>query len=477
MKFIRAFDRYITTLFFFTIIAIVFSSYFTLKEVITKYNINQHQAIVPLFSLINNEIIKPLDSAFFMANDTFIINYIEQDNIEQQVIVNYLTRPSNAYKMLTFIAMEKHGYLLDSNNKKVLLDSEPAEWYSRLNKKKEHQFADIGNAEDPHLYFDIKIFNAQQEFLGFIGVAIDLNHFEQKFTEYQQRFGFELILVDEKNNITLSSNNFMKTESHHRSEELINIEKFEWYKVLSAENNHNEKMSVRSVEHQGKIISQLPLDELNWKMFIISPPATQQSEYWKLFTARIGLFIFLILVLYTLFNLSIGHFKNRLVEDSETDFLTKLPNRSFIHWKYEELVKSNKHISIVIADIDNFKKINDTYGHVVGDEVLRVIAKQFSNKLRQNDISCRWGGEEFVMLLPNTSVKHALEITERIRKNIEETPFSISSSNITFKTTVSFGIYESPLTGSSLEQLIKNADSALYRAKDNGRNRVEVYSD
>jgi len=92
MKFIRAFDRYITTLFFFTIIAIVFSSYFTLKEVITKYNINQHQAIVPLFSLINNEIIKPLDSAFFMANDTFIINYIEQDNIEQQVIVNYLTR-------------------------------------------------------------------------------------------------------------------------------------------------------------------------------------------------------------------------------------------------------------------------------------------------------------------------------------------------------------------------------------------------
>jgi len=475
MKFIRTFDRYITALFFLTIIAIVFTSYFTLKEVLTKYNKNQHQAIVPLFSLINSEIIRPLDTAFLMANDTFIIEYIEQDKIVQEKIINYLSRLSIAYKMVTFIAMDKHGYLLNSNKEKLALGNNQMEWYERLKNKSGTQFADIGNAEDPHLYFDIKIFNEQQKFLGFIGVAVDLNHFAKKFTEYQHRFGFELILVDNSNNITLSSNSLMKTESHHRDEALVNIEQFNWYQALSKEKMNNN--SVQSVEFQGQIISQLPLNELNWRIFIISPPAYQQGEYWKLFTTRIGIFISLILILYALFNLSVGNLKKRLVENSEIDFLTKLPNRSYMHWKYEELIESHKHIALAIADIDNFKVINDTYGHVVGDEVLRVIAKQFSENLRQDDISCRWGGEEFVMLLPNSSAKQALEITERMRETIAKTPFNISASNLSFNTTISFGIYESPLTGSSLEELVKNADKALYKAKHNGRNRVEIYKD
>lgn len=476
MKFIRKFDHYITLLFFLTIFAVVAISYFTFKEVIDKYNKNQHQAVIPLFSIINSEIIRPLDTAYFMAHDSFIHDYIEQENIDQAVLFNYLKNLSQSYNMLTFIALEKHGYSIDSNNKKQFLNNEESEWYQRLKVKNASQFADIGNAEDPHLYFDIKIFNEQQKFLGFIGVGIDLNHFSTVFNEYHQRFGFELILVDQDNNITLASNHFMKTESHHRADELKNINLLPWHKKLVKKlEMSNIKQTVTSIEDDDRIVSQLPLKELNWNIYLISPPAIQQNEYWQLFATRLSIFIISMLGLYYIFYSIINYFKHNLVKNAETDYLTQLPNRSFIHWNFEQLAKTYENICVVIADIDNFKRVNDTYGHVVGDEVLKAIAEQLKANLRQHDMSCRWGGEEFVLLLPNTSQKLAMEIIERIRERIAATAFHVSGTNEVFNATVSFGVFQTSSTSLTFEQMIDNADQALYNAKNNGRNRVELF--
>lgn len=477
MKFVRKFDRYITLFFFLIIIAVVATSYLTFKQVIDKYNKNQHQAIIPLFSIINSEIIRPLDTAYFMANDKFILDYVEKEEINEKVLFGYLDRLSKAYNMVTFIALEKHGYSLDSTNKKLSLKSEPLEWYNRLKIMDANQFADIGNAEDPHLYFDIKIFNDNAEFIGFIGVGIDLNHFFEIFNEYQQRFGFEIILVDQDNNVTLTSNQVMKTDSHHRADELTNISEFSWYKkIIDEKISVQASQSVHSVEDSGRIISQLPLKELNWKIFLISPPASQQNEYWQLFATRITLFIIILGLLYMLFQAVINYFKNSLLRDSKTDYLTQLPNRSYMNWKFKQIAKRYKNLCIVIADIDNFKNINDQFGHVVGDKVIKSIAEQLQNNLRQNDISCRWGGEEFVMLLPGTPANIAVEVAERIRESIANTPFNTGSTGHEFNTTASFGIFASTETNVELEKLIINADKALYSAKNKGRNRVEVFN-
>ena len=141
----------------------------------------------------------------------------------------------------------------------------------------------------------------------------------------------------------------------------------------------------------------------------------------------------------------------------------------------KQLAKQHTNICLVMADIDYFKIVNDTYGHVVGDEVLKEVATQLNNNLRSDDISGRWGGEEFIMLLPNTSSKKALEIVERIRNNIATTPFQVSSSNHIFNTTISFGVSEGSTNKYTFKQLIEQADIALYRAKNNGRNRSEVF--
>jgi diguanylate cyclase (GGDEF)-like protein len=164
-----------------------------------------------------------------------------------------------------------------------------------------------------------------------------------------------------------------------------------------------------------------------------------------------------------------------LVKDSETDYLTQLPNRAFIHWKYAELSNEFKHVSVVIADIDNFKILNDTYGHLFGDDVLKVIARELSKNLRSIDLIGRWGGEEFIFILPDTNAHQAQEIVDRIRLNIAKIPFTPSSTSQKFNVTVSFGVSDSDLANVALEEILIKADKALYSAKTNGRNQVVVH--
>jgi len=123
----------------------------------------------------------------------------------------------------------------------------------------------------------------------------------------------------------------------------------------------------------------------------------------------------------------------------------------------------------MMIDIDFFKKVNDTYGHASGDEVLRTAASVIKAQLRESDIPARYGGEEFAVLLPYTHIEEAVIVGERLRKAVEETPIFIDKKNI--NVTISMGLAEFGQEENG-EELFKRADSALYEAKESGRNRV-----
>jgi len=478
MKFGNKFDRYIVIIFFVTIITVILTSYLTFKEIINSHNKQQHSAITPLFSLITSEILRPLNVANFMANNQLIIDYANSDKIDKKYLVTYLEKISQSYNMLAFIALAKHDLMIDSNAKETMLSSKDAEWFHRLKDLPGDQFTDIGNAEDPHLYFDNRILNNDGEFLGFTGIGIDLNYFATKFAEYSQRFGFELYFVDQNNVITLSSDKIMKTEGHHRKDAITRLNDLPWYQSLTQNNTVDTHLSseVMYNTEEGLLISQMPIQELNWRMFIVSPPASDQNEYWKIFVSRFVIFFLIIFIFFILLLRILHYFKSRLVQDSETDFLTQLPNRSHIHWRFDDIVQKNTTLSVVLADIDNFKQINDTYGHLVGDDVLRIISDQLSQTLRQIDVIGRWGGEEFVMLLPDTTASQAHVIIERIREQIANISFPISTTSGSFSITVSFGICELPLQNKTLKDYISCADKALYKAKHNGRNQSVIFN-
>jgi diguanylate cyclase (GGDEF)-like protein len=167
----------------------------------------------------------------------------------------------------------------------------------------------------------------------------------------------------------------------------------------------------------------------------------------------------------------------RLLQISLTDPLTELNNRRHLmdtlEKEFERCQRSNHPCAFLMIDLDHFKRVNDTYGHQQGDEVLQATAREIKRQLRQYDTAARFGGEEFALLLPETTPEDALMVAERLRKSISDIKFSGSISELTI--TTSIGIATLPDNNiDSIEDLIRLADDALYTAKGNGRNRVEI---
>jgi two-component system cell cycle response regulator len=164
------------------------------------------------------------------------------------------------------------------------------------------------------------------------------------------------------------------------------------------------------------------------------------------------------------------------LEMAITDQLTGLHNRRYMTRHLDTLLansaQSGKPLSFFIMDIDYFKSVNDTYGHDIGDEVLREFASRISANIRGIDLACRFGGEEFVVVMPDTDISFAYTVAERLRQSVEATPFPISRDPHKIRITVSIGMAAALSGNESAEELLRRADQALYRAKREGRNRV-----
>jgi two-component system cell cycle response regulator len=177
------------------------------------------------------------------------------------------------------------------------------------------------------------------------------------------------------------------------------------------------------------------------------------------------------------------HFQDRLrqnvqvgLEMAVTDQLTGLHNRRYMSRHLDTLIaganKNGKPIAFLILDIDHFKSVNDTHGHDIGDEVLREFAGRVAANVRGVDLACRYGGEEFVAVMPDTDIEFAYSVAERLRKSVETDSFPISRAPNQLNITVSIGIAGSVGTSDTAGALLHRADQALYRAKQEGRNRV-----
>jgi diguanylate cyclase (GGDEF)-like protein len=158
------------------------------------------------------------------------------------------------------------------------------------------------------------------------------------------------------------------------------------------------------------------------------------------------------------------------------DGLTGIFNRRYFEMRIaEEMERARRYdnaLALIMVDLDHFKRLNDEFGHLLGDEVLRQVTTLFGQNLRKSDIVCRYGGEEFVLLMPQTAVEQATAAAEKLRKAIETWSFP----GVAWPVTISSGVSSFPADGDSRDALVSAADRALYAAKQGGRNRVVVAS-
>gem|GEM_PF-210059 len=169
--------------------------------------------------------------------------------------------------------------------------------------------------------------------------------------------------------------------------------------------------------------------------------------------------------------------EKRMEELATTDLLTAIANRRKMKEMFDgertRVERSKRGFSVVLSDIDHFKRFNDTYGHDCGDYVLKNVAATLKRTLREQDTIGRWGGEEFIALLPETTMEQGIQAAERMRKAVEEERFHFGGQDLSVTMTFGISTYDS---GDNLELAIKRSDEALYAGKEQGRNRAVAYS-
>ncbi|MBZ5706705.1 MAG: sensor domain-containing diguanylate cyclase [Acidobacteriia bacterium] len=172
-----------------------------------------------------------------------------------------------------------------------------------------------------------------------------------------------------------------------------------------------------------------------------------------------------------------AHYVERVKQLAYLDGLTGIFNRRFFELRIAEEIERAKRfeagMAVIMVDIDQFKRLNDEFGHLLGDEVLRQVSSLFHQQLRKFDVVCRYGGEEFAILLAQTNPQHALAVAEKLRRLVESWQFP----GVPRPVTISAGVATYPEHGSTRDELVKASDAGLYAAKQAGRNRVTLAPD
>lgn len=335
----------------------------------------------------------------------------------------------------------------------------------------------------------------EDKFIGTMEIFIPLNSVLSIFKRFYPTVNISY-LVDEKHDISslkqylghdYSKNNeklfgytFINiTENNENLFEGKQAEFFENIKndFLRTKNNEIGFSLIEKFNDKNFIIVFLPirLTEKNNIGYLVA--TYENSQYEEIFKAQYLEIILVNIIILGLLGFIFIFMKdrNKFRTLSTTDFLTGAYNRTkFIEYTNYELDKSKRYqstFSVLLMDLDFFKKINDTYGHNFGDEVLQRISCLIKNEIRETDLLARWGGEEFICLLPNTNSSEAFIVAEKIRNRVSETPFP---NNV--KITLSIGVCERDLDDNTIDIINEKADLALYRAKREGRNKVVKYN-
>lgn len=199
------------------------------------------------------------------------------------------------------------------------------------------------------------------------------------------------------------------------------------------------------------------------------------SIVWNYNPYALGLFLIPLYLIYS--TLKVPALERKTEIDSKTGLFN---HEHFKKQMVSELTRANRFdrpLSVILADLDLLRNINNTYGHLAGDEVLIGVAKALKQSVREYDVVCRFGGEEFAVLLPETSLAHAYERAELIRQTIEKLEFTVQTSVTPIRATMSFGVAQREDFSQTADQITHNADLALYHSKLSGRNRSFAYSD
>lgn len=416
-----------------------------------------------IYSEIERSFLPALGTASVMSKDTFLQKWVLENEDDSTQIKEYLNRIKDEFNyMTTFFISAQSGnyYTYKGYHKTVNYEDDHDRWY--------YTFIDSGyeydldvDLDEAHsnrqtIFINYRVESSDGQFIGVTGVGIEMSLFTSFLKDTQRRYKRNIYLTDDKGVIQAHSNNSVI--------EVDTIDTSLLYKSVIPTNLKQERNG-RSI-----LISTKYIPDINW--FLIVEQDEQSSLYMindNLMRTVVTGLVLLIAMIVTIF-LVLKIFTGRMEQLAITDELTGAYNRrEFNRWLERSLDKKSRkgtQVSLISIDIDHFKELNDSKGHLYGDRILRDLSTYILDQIRPSDIYCRLGGDEFIIVM-EANLEEALLLANRIKRDL-------SSSDI--KIGLSIGVYEIS-DSDSFEDAINNTDKALYRAKELGRNRISTHKE
>jgi diguanylate cyclase (GGDEF)-like protein len=427
-----------------------------------------------IYTEVQQRMIEPLLVSSLMSHDTFLRDWIMGGEGNLEGITRYLAEIQRKYNVFTtFLVSDKtkkyyHSRgVIDTVNKENSADA----WYFRFKEQPEPYEINLdynANLSDSLIMFiNYKVMDYKKETIGVTGVGVKILNIEDMLGSFKNKYKYDVYFVGQNGEITLFSKELNKRGNIANIDGLKDI-KGAVFKGGQTQFEYKDKDNEYLLNT--KYIEKLKLYlfvEINKKEYI---GELKKTFYANLAISLLVTFLVTFIIVYTT-----NIYQKQLVEMASEDSLTKLANRRKFNEIFEKFYKLyhkgvNK-LTLVLIDIDDFKNVNDDFGHLVGDQVLIRMAEILRAELRNSDMITRWGGEEFALLLIDVELEDATKIAQKVCDSIKED--KALNELLGRQLTVSIGLGEL----SSLESqdgLVHKVDSALYEAKRTGKNQVIV---
>ncbi|MGH8334234.1 MAG: sensor domain-containing diguanylate cyclase, partial [Pseudomonas sp.] len=331
---------------------------------------------------------------------------------------------------------------------------------------------DLANKDNLTFFINYKVYDYNNRFIGAAGVGLTVDAVIKLIDKYQQRYQRSVFFVDNFGRLVLTG-----AEGGPEGARIgRTLDQLDSMKDLVSQLPKPHSGSYEySVRGQGHFLNVRFIPELNWYLFVDKREDGALSEIRQSLYLNLLICLIVTLIVLALLNRVIKRYQGKIQAQAILDSLTELPNRRgfdlLAAQAMHEAQREPKPLTALLLDLDHFKALNDTYGHLAGDQVLIGFARDLESCLRHSDIVCRWGGEEFIVLLKDTDGETGLMVAEKIRQHVEQQRYAYNDKAL--QLTVSIGL-TTLQTDDTLHTLLSRADHAMYRAKQAGRNRTCV---
>ena len=431
-----------------------------------------------IYSEIKEDLIDPVNISSLMANDAFLISWVISGEKDLAKIQEYLGLIGRKYGFTStfFVSENTHNYYYSDGILKTISEEDAHDvWYFNFINMDKMVDLDIDNDEAKNgmltVFINHRLEKEDGTLLGVTGVGLQLTEIAEHLHRYEELYRHKIYIVDQTGLIQI--------DSERNRIETVNITELYGIKEVSEEilSADEEAKIITYQDDKGlKTISVRYIPEFDWYLIV---EKDQESSLAGAKSSMVRNFIiggFIALLISLVINGVMKRYNQRLEQQATSDDLTGLFNR---HALMENLTREISSLNrygyssaIMMIDIDEFKAINDHFGHIAGDRILVEIVNIINETLRSSDLMGRWGGDEFIVYLTQVDRDETLTIAKRIHDKVEQNKFIIGNEEI--QRTVSIGIAFLNSMVVNVDDEICKADNALVSGKKLGKNRIEV---